>query len=229
MGVRCGCTDGGRVHHACGRATRVVYPSAGASSRLDARCICLAAGVPQGPRRLMAEAAEGRAPCRRASWPAPAKCQNTADWTDWRAVGAKTCGSGAGVEPLVGARLDRQDRRLQLHEGRVVRTAGRVVVRAVAVGEQVCAFLEAAVFVQGVLRVPAGIAFQPPPVWHPVGAALGVERAPVGQRGHADGRAAVDDFARVDCAVLWIGEDAVVALGGADVRVPPELNFRHCS
>ncbi len=45
--------DGGRVHY----TARVVHPSAGASSRLDALCIFFSVGVSQGPRRLMAEAA----------------------------------------------------------------------------------------------------------------------------------------------------------------------------
>jgi hypothetical protein len=40
--------DGGRVHY----GARVVHPSAGASFRLDARCIFFAAGVSQGPWRL---------------------------------------------------------------------------------------------------------------------------------------------------------------------------------
>jgi hypothetical protein len=49
--------DGGRVHYAGGRGACVEHPSAGASSSLDARCICVAVAVPQGPRRLTAEAA----------------------------------------------------------------------------------------------------------------------------------------------------------------------------
>jgi hypothetical protein len=125
----------------------------------------------------------------------------------------------------VGARLDRQALRLQLQKGRVVRTAGLAVVRAVAVGVQDCVFHGLAVFVQDVLRLPAGSAVQEMPVGLPAGAALEVVRGPVGERGHADGRVAVGDFARVDFAVI-MGEDAVAALGGADVLGPVELDFR---
>jgi hypothetical protein len=151
-----------------------------------------------------------------------------ADGTDWRAVGAKKGGikrGGCGSSGA-GTRLDRHDHRLQRHEGRVVRTAGPAVVLAGAVGVQDCVFLVSAVFVPAVPRVPAVSAGQPTPVDLPVGVALDEGRVPAGERVHADARGAVGDFARIDSAVT-IGEDAVVALGGADVRRPPELDFRH--
>jgi hypothetical protein len=151
-----------------------------------------------------------------------------ADGTDWQAVGAEKCGIKRGGCGGTGAatRLDRHDHRLQRREGRVVRTAGLPVVRAGAVGGQDCDFLLAAVFVPAVHRAPAGIALQPTPVSPPVGVALGEERGPAGVRDHADAREVAGDLARIDSAETS-REDAVVAFGGADVRAPPELDFRH--
>ncbi len=87
-------------------------------------------------------------------------------------------------------------------------------------------------FPPAVPRVPVGIAAQETPVDIPVGVALDEARlipppGPVGPLGHADARGATGDLARIDCAVTAIREDAVVALGGADVRARPELDFRH--
>jgi hypothetical protein len=140
--------------------------------------------------------------------------------------GGSECGIKAAVGALVGTRLDRQDLRLQRHEGREVCTAGLVVVRACAVGEQACVFLGTAVFPQEVPRVPAGSAVQDTPVLLPVGAALDVHRSTVGLRVHADARVAVGVAAGEDCAVT-ISEDAVGSLGGAAVRAPPEINSLH--
>ncbi|MFN9909404.1 MAG: hypothetical protein ACK56F_25355, partial [bacterium] len=81
-------------------------------------------------------------------------------------------------------------------------------------------------FVPAVPRVPAGIAVQVTPVVLPVGVALDEVRGPAGPRDHADARVAAGDLARKDSATS-IGEDAVVALGGADVRGPEGVNLRH--
>ena len=43
----------------------------------------------------------------------------------------------------------------------------------------------------------------------------------------ADARGVAGDLARKDYAATIIGEDAVVALGGADERAPEGVNFRH--
>ncbi len=63
-------------------------------------------------------------------------------------------------------------------------------------------------------------------MWLPVGVELDEVRVPVGLRGHADARGAAGDLARKDFAAT-MSEDAVVALGGADVRPPEGVNFRH--
>ena len=124
--------------------------------------------------------------------------------------GGSECGIKAAVGALVGTRLDRQDLRLQRHEGRVVRTADLGVVLAGAVGAQGCVFLLLAVFVQAVRDVPVGSADQVTPVDIPVGVALDEGRGPAGIRGHAEARAAVGVAASVDCAVT-MSEDTVSA------------------
>jgi hypothetical protein len=63
----------------------------GASSRLDARRICLAAAVACDARAMQAtDGGVGKcAPCRRGSSPAPASAKTMADWTDRRAGGGE--------------------------------------------------------------------------------------------------------------------------------------------
>jgi hypothetical protein len=124
-------------------------------------------------------------------------------------------------------RLDRQDLRLQLDEGSEVCTAGLEVVLAGAVGAQDCHFLVLAVFEQAVRGVPVGTTVKDTPVEHPIGVALDEGRAPVDLREHTDAGRAVGVAAGEDCAIIRLGEDAVVAVGGAVERVPEVLDRRH--
>jgi hypothetical protein len=137
----------------------------------------------------------------------------------WAGANAGRGGCGA-----VGTRLDRQDLRLELDKGREVCPACHAIVLAGAVGEQVCPFLDAAVFEQAVPGVPVGMATQVTPVEIPVSVALDELRVPTCPRVHADTGAAVGVAAAEDCAALMT-EDAEFAVDGrAAVGVPVVLD-----
>jgi hypothetical protein len=172
----------------------------------------------------------GRAPCPRGTRRAPESAKT------WPMGGFGVGGGEGGSAAAVGrgTRLDRQDLRLQLDEGREVCTAGLAVVLAGAVGAQHCLFLARAVFEQEVHGAPVvcragpvGIAVQDTPVEVPVGVALGEVRDPVGPCAHADAGGAVCVASGEDGADNRIGEDAVLAVGGAVVRGPAALDGRH--
>jgi hypothetical protein len=174
---------------------------------------------------MQADGGVRRAPSRRGPLPVPANAKTMPDgpnggrWKRMRHKGG--CGGTSG-----GTRLDRHDHRLQRHEGREVCKAGLAVVVAGAVGAQDCVFPASAVLVPEVHRIPVGSAVQLTPVDLPVGVALDEVLAPAGEREHADARGAVEEFARIDFEIT-IREDAVVAPGGAAVRGPEAVNFRH--